>query len=77
MFLCSENNIRPVQCINTASFTSFLIGVTSGKGSHPTLFVCLRTLVKSGQYSDSMYLLCNLKFVCPIFAINRKISYEL
>jgi hypothetical protein len=33
-FLCSENNIRPVQCTNTASFTSFLIGVASGKPPH-------------------------------------------
>jgi len=33
-FLNSENNFRPVQCTNTASFTSFLIGVASEKSPH-------------------------------------------
>ena len=30
----SENNFRPVQCINTVSSTSFLIGVASEKSPH-------------------------------------------
>ena len=34
LFISSENDIRPVQCINTVSSTSFLIGVTSGKSPH-------------------------------------------
>ena len=34
LFTCPENDIRPVQCNNTASFISFLIGVAYGKPPH-------------------------------------------
>ena len=71
-----------MQCINTVSFTSFLIGVASGKPPH-IFFVPSDPSASFQSYDNILAVIIfphkdtefgNLKFDFPIFAINHKIS---